>query len=339
MKRDFLILLVLFFALSAPAWCTCPADTVDLNNCDSVYLEPASQDLPTGPTYPDSIRVSIFITTDDVIGDPVVDSIAGVIVPLCVTHTNPAKFCSLSDYRNKTALPGPATFARSIFRPINGETTWMNDLWLAGDGAVEDWDTKILSLGNGAGDSTHFWLSLLASAPDDARLGLLSHKLTATMTFWIQDSMTICMDSCFWPPSNQFGFFRADAKFFVPRMGTAHDPASYEVCFRSSDVKEVSGTDEARPSQFSLSQNHPNPFNPTTNFQFTVSRTAHVKIEVFNIVGRRVRTLVDKEMSPGVYMADWNGTDGSGSPVSSGIYFYRMQAGDFSGMKKMLLLK
>jgi len=107
----------------------------------------------------------------------------------------------------------------------------------------------------------------------------------------------------------------------------------------TSDVREIESPDEGRPSEFSLSQNYPNPFNPATNFQFSLSKSVHVKIDIFNIVGQKVRTLVDEEMGPGVYVADWDGRDGNGNFVSSGIYFYRMQAGDFSDMKKMLLLK
>jgi flagellar hook assembly protein FlgD len=103
-------------------------------------------------------------------------------------------------------------------------------------------------------------------------------------------------------------------------------------------VKEIEG-DHIKPSDFSLSQNYPNPFNPVTNFQFTLPKSSHVKIEIFNIVGQKVATLVDGDMKPGLYTADWNGRDESGRTVSSGIYFYRMQAGDFSDMKKMVLVK
>ncbi len=106
-----------------------------------------------------------------------------------------------------------------------------------------------------------------------------------------------------------------------------------------SDVREIQGSDEVRPSQFSLSQNYPNPFNPFTNFQFTLSKSGQVKIEIFNVVGQKVKTLLDRDMRPGVYVADWDGKDEKGNPVSSGIYFYRMHAGDFSDMKKMVLLK
>jgi hypothetical protein len=106
-----------------------------------------------------------------------------------------------------------------------------------------------------------------------------------------------------------------------------------------NDVREIHGSDEARPSQFSLSQNYPNPFNPITNFQFTLPKSVHVKIEIFNIVGQKVKTLMDQDMKPGVYQADWDGKDESGNPVSTGVYFYKVQAGDFSDMKKMVLLK
>ncbi|MFH1335176.1 MAG: T9SS type A sorting domain-containing protein, partial [Candidatus Zixiibacteriota bacterium] len=99
------------------------------------------------------------------------------------------------------------------------------------------------------------------------------------------------------------------------------------------------GINDTKPTTFSLSQNYPNPFNPVTNFQFTVPKSSHVNIEIFNIVGQKVATVVDGDMKAGVYTADWNGRDENGKTVSSGIYFYRMQADDFSNMKKMVLVK
>jgi hypothetical protein len=202
----------------------------------------------------------------------------------------------------------------------------------------EDWDSRELMLD----DTSHFWFSTLAIAPQDHLFEPGSRILLATITFKLEDTMTICLDTCFWPPHSRIEFvFYLGAETKIPRPGNSIHPDSFKTCFSfgGSDVREIETSEENRPSQFSLSQNYPNPFNPTTNFRFTLSKSAHVKIDIFNIVGQRIRTLVDEDMKAGVYVADWDGKDGRGKSVSSGIYFYRIQAGDFSDKKKMLLLK
>lgn len=94
------------------------------------------------------------------------------------------------------------------------------------------------------------------------------------------------------------------------------------------------------PQQFELRQNYPNPFNPQTTIQFSVAERTRVQIDIFNALGQRVKTLVDMEYSPGNYEAIWRGRTDTGSPVSSGVYFYRMSAGNgFQSSKKLLLIK
>ena len=88
------------------------------------------------------------------------------------------------------------------------------------------------------------------------------------------------------------------------------------------------------PTLFSLKQNYPNPFNPITKIQFDVMKTENVKITVFDIAGKELEVLVDKRMQPGTYEVEW-----SGEKYASGIYFYRMQAGDYVETRKMVLMK
>jgi len=98
-------------------------------------------------------------------------------------------------------------------------------------------------------------------------------------------------------------------------------------------------TTDALPTTFGLSQNYPNPFNPSTTIDFALPENTHVKLEVFNILGRRVAVLLDRDMEAGTHNLVWNSTSGSGSQVASGVYFYRLKAGDYVGSRKMLLLK
>jgi len=93
------------------------------------------------------------------------------------------------------------------------------------------------------------------------------------------------------------------------------------------------------PRNFILHQNYPNPFNPTTIISFGLPKSSEVNLEIYNILGRRVMTLVNGTLEAGNHTIKWNGTDSKGSSVATGVYFYRLTAGDFIKSKKMLLLK
>ena len=97
---------------------------------------------------------------------------------------------------------------------------------------------------------------------------------------------------------------------------------------------------QTRPEAFSLANNFPNPFNPTTTIQYALPTAAEVELTVYNAVGQAVRTLVAEHQSAGRYVVEWDATNYSGHSLSSGMYFYRLQAGgEFREAKKMLLLK
>lgn len=105
----------------------------------------------------------------------------------------------------------------------------------------------------------------------------------------------------------------------------------------------LSGTPSATtlPKDFNLIQNYPNPFNPKTTIGYDLPSQSHVKVEIFNILGQKVTTLVDAVQDAGQYLVEWNATDNDGAKVSSGVYFYKMNAGDggFVKTQKMMLLK
>ncbi len=93
------------------------------------------------------------------------------------------------------------------------------------------------------------------------------------------------------------------------------------------------------PDGLALAQNYPNPFNPSTTINYNMESRGRVTIEVFNVLGRRVCTLLDETRPAGVHSVDWTGHDQSGRPVSAGVYLYRLRAGDLVETKKMVLLK
>ena len=97
---------------------------------------------------------------------------------------------------------------------------------------------------------------------------------------------------------------------------------------------------QTRPEAFALANNYPNPFNPATTIKYALPQAADVELTVYNVVGQVVRTLVAEHQSAGRYVVEWDATNDNGHSLSSGMYFYRLQAGgEFHEVKKMLLLK
>jgi hypothetical protein len=91
---------------------------------------------------------------------------------------------------------------------------------------------------------------------------------------------------------------------------------------------------DQRPTAYSLSQNYPNPFNPTTSIRFRLPESGNVRLEVFDVLGKRVAVLVNEHMQAGSYQVPFNA-----SALSSGVYLYRLSAKGFSAVHKMMLLK
>ena len=97
---------------------------------------------------------------------------------------------------------------------------------------------------------------------------------------------------------------------------------------------------ETRPEVYALSDNYPNPFNPETTIKYQLPEAGDVTLEVYNMLGQVVRTLVSEQQNAGRYVLQWDANNDAGQALSSGIYFYRIQAGgEFQSVKKMLLLK
>lgn len=105
----------------------------------------------------------------------------------------------------------------------------------------------------------------------------------------------------------------------------------------STGIVELGGGE--LPRTHSLSQNIPNPFNPSTRIDFTLDIATHVKLEVFNLLGQRVRTLVDEYLPAGQYRADFDAKTNEGASLPSGLYFYRLGGDDFHETRKMVLMR
>jgi hypothetical protein len=101
------------------------------------------------------------------------------------------------------------------------------------------------------------------------------------------------------------------------------------------DVEELEGL----PKEFALDQNYPNPFNPSTVIRFALPQEEFVRLDVYDITGSLVKTLVDQTLRAGTMEVTWDGSNRTGAKVASGVYLYRLQAGDFTSIKKMVMLK
>ena len=93
------------------------------------------------------------------------------------------------------------------------------------------------------------------------------------------------------------------------------------------------------PSKFVLYQNYPNPFNPATTIRFDLPKESHVEIAIYNVMGQKVATLTDKDFSAGSHQVLWDGKNDMGQAVSSGIYLCRIKAGEFKGLRKLVLVR
>ena len=94
------------------------------------------------------------------------------------------------------------------------------------------------------------------------------------------------------------------------------------------------------PTQFALHQNYPNPFNPSTQISFDIPEGSElVRLNIYNILGKKVSTLLNNVVNPGKHKIEWNAKDNEGNPVASGIYFYELSSSSFTARKKMLLIR
>jgi hypothetical protein len=366
MKRNLLLLAVVIGAalfFTSRSWATCAEEANDLGICDTLYVETFDCDHlydTTGAVY-DSVRVAIYVTHDSNTflawpGTPeekwVQDSITGFVIPLKFWKEGDADSVIFpfgvttagvwKDWNNKTFSAGSAKFKRSMFRHlvktcVTPPETTFNWFALMYDAEFPDWtcNTDIVNH-----DPGHVMLGLVPMSSDCQRWPEGSRVLFATLTFLVYMQpggkwAKIGIDSTFVSPASRLAFLRYDSPKYIPRHFLPETDSLY------TGVKWIEGSteEENKPTAFLLSQNYPNPFNPVTNFKLSLPKTSHVKMEIFNIVGQRVRTLLDENMRAGVFVVDWNGKDEKGVEVSSGVYFYRVVAGSFSDIKKMVLLR
>ena len=133
-----------------------------------------------------------------------------------------------------------------------------------------------------------------------------------------------------------------DRSIVVHHSSSVDPSASPLAKFGFSEDDLLSGdTDDlnALPTAYALEQNYPNPFNPTTTIRIALPEAGNVTLEIYNMLGQKVRTLISGSMEAGYHQIQWDGANDVGQKVASGIYLYRIQAGEFRLIKRMILMK
>lgn len=127
--------------------------------------------------------------------------------------------------------------------------------------------------------------------------------------------------------------------------GSAVRDDGYEISPRDTNdiipvvISGVADGSAGLPIKYDLMNNYPNPFNPATNIKFALPKGSRITLKIYDLLGREVRVLINKEMEAGYHQTIWDGRNGSGVSVPTGLYFYQLIAGDFKATKKMMLLK
>jgi hypothetical protein len=223
---------------------------------------------------------------------------------------------------NGTALLGlndnaEARMGFNLYDPPNSPTLEANSILMnpGADIASQVFDISFVNKNRPAGTETIF--SII-----DALNGSI-----------IIDSDTVDVDTL-WARESLRGFeFKCVAMNYQRELDLSSEPAEASV--------EVEGIniDPPLPENFALHQNYPNPFNPTTTIRYDVPEQSHVSLIIYNILGQKIRTLVNESKEAQIHSVIWDGIDDNGRLVPSGIYFYRMNAGSVVKTKTMVLTK
>jgi hypothetical protein len=301
----FVILLFLLFSLGE-SLNLFAQDPDDPGNPDTVYYVGAGlhsgYDLyvPPGPG-PHDVYIEMYIWTDN--------DVQGILWPQVDLSYGPPSNAFLDPLKNTDSLVSWETLTQSS--DIKG-------LNLAGTGSTPT--PPHFSFG-----AINFAAKIFGSPG-----GLVGH-----LVFTVSDTGHICLDTMIMHLQDQpLALTTPEPKNYVPIF----KPACFHVMVNPSSCPTEN---EEGPSAFALLGNYPNPFNPTTSIPFHISCKSSMRttLTVYNILGQRVRALVNEDKLPGEYKVVWDGKDENGEPVSSGIYLYKLDAGNFSATKRMILIK
>ncbi len=319
MKSKLVMFLVVLFVVGGAVQA---ADSVAV----ALYNSTRGEIVPDGGTIfvydssdsPQSYEFQISVENDAALG--------GISIPLLLTSPDGATWAF-------EEWPGAFNTLGGTIKFIEGITgsRWMSGA--AGDGSC--WDLGGTLITEPVADADSFLIGGAAIGSGLAA-GPMQHMLSAHFTFGGVNPgdpvKQICIDTSFYPPGGRLSFAVGGPSIIPGFSGMM----CYSVSYYPLDA------DDANPGisySFNLDQNRPNPFNPATTVEYSLARKSHVNISIYNILGQKVITLVDGEQEAGQHHAVWEGHDGNGSQVASGIYFYKMEAGDYVQTRKMALMR
>ncbi len=164
---------------------------------------------------------------------------------------------------------------------------------------------------------------------------LSANPLSGSIAAGAQQNVTVIFDATLLAPGDYTGSLSLTGSDINRQVA----PISIPVTFHVDPVDAIDDNLPDLPREFALAQNYPNPFNPTTEIEFDLPVRSYVNLQIFNVLGQHVKTLVDSEQNAGYRSVIWNGVDEKGQQVSSGTYFYILKAGDKVLTKKMTMLK
>ena len=201
---------------------------------------------------------------------------------------------------------------------------------------------------NPEGVHTFYAIKNMGIVYDDKGNGLVNEPTKYRfLTHGFQDttSTAVAADQSYCIATGPFNIApgASDTACFVMMGGRDVDALQSAVLSARARYRQATPVDDNGepnlPSVFELQQNFPNPFNPETVIRYVLKRTSPVTVSIYNLLGQQIATLVDETQNAGVHNLTWDGRDHDGRPVASGVYFYRLKAGDIAQTKKMILLK
>jgi hypothetical protein len=175
------------------------------------------------------------------------------------------------------------------------------------------------------GQNGNFWNRNLNGKIDEVRISSIARYDTnfTPIRYFDYDTNTIAL----------YHFNEGTADTVFDASGNNLNGTLFSVVWSNGVTTSISD-EQSNPTEFLLLQNYPNPFNPSTRIKYSIPQSSNVVIKVFNILGSEIETLVNEEKPVGTYELKWNAAN-----LPSGVYFYRLQAGDFVQTRKMILLK
>jgi photosystem II stability/assembly factor-like uncharacterized protein len=138
-----------------------------------------------------------------------------------------------------------------------------------------------------------------------------------------------------WQPAG-FGSRLNRFRFLNDTLGYAVGQRAYKY---TAHITHISSRKQTAPAAFALMQNYPNPFNPSTTIKFNLPKKSHVKIAVFDVNGRQIDEILNQTYEAGAHVIIWDAADKEGRPLNSGVYFYKIDAADFTASRKMIVLR